>query len=87
MLIHAVLTAIDVLLFAVVLLYFLNRIAMLLRRIGANLAEVAGGVRALESGTAVIAPAAHRVNGSLVQAEQGLRVGTNVVEGLVGGPQ
>lgn len=83
---HAVLTAVDVLALALVLIYFLNRIAGQLKRIGAGLTEVAAGVRVLEERAALIAPAASRVNRSLVQAEQGLRVGVNVLEPLVGGP-
>lgn len=87
LIIHAVLTAVDVLFLAGVLIYFLNRIAGQLKRIGANLTEVAAGVRTLESRCSVIGPAAGKVNRSLVQAEQGLRVGINVLEPIVGGPE
>lgn len=87
LLIHAILTMLDVLFLALVLIYFLNRIAGQLRRIGANLTQVAEGVRVLESRCSVIGPAAGRVNRSLVQAEQGLRVGVNVLEPIVGGPE
>ena len=60
-----VLTVFEILLAVVVIAVYLIRIAGHLNSISANLAKVAFGVRAIESQTAVIGPAATRLNEEL----------------------
>lgn len=69
---HVVLTFVVILLFVGVLGYFLNRLTRGLNQIGATLAKVSFGVRAVETQCAVIGPAADRINTNLAEAAAGL---------------
>jgi hypothetical protein len=59
------LTIVEIVLVAVVLVYYLVRIAASLRRTSALLAKVAFGVRAIETQTKVIGPSVLTVNEQL----------------------
>ncbi len=59
------LTIVEIALVAVVLVYYLVRIAASLRRTSVLLGKVAFGVRAIETQTQVIGPAVLKVNGQL----------------------
>ena len=59
------LTIVEIAIVAVVLVYYLARIAASLRRTSVLLGKVAFGVRAIETQTQVIGPAVVKVNGQL----------------------
>ena len=59
------LTIVEIALVAVVLVYYLVRVAASLRRTSVLLGKVAFGVRAIETQTQVIGPAVVTVNGQL----------------------
>jgi hypothetical protein len=72
MTLQVILTVLEMALLVVVLAFFLNRVAVQLNSISANLARVAFGVRAVQTQCAVIGPAADRINANLASAAGGL---------------
>lgn len=83
MIVHAILTALDVLVFVAVLAFFLNRISGQLKSIGANLGKITFGVRAVETQCAVIGPATEEINRGLEEVEAGLTMAAERAEELV----
>lgn len=71
-LILPVLTVLEIVLLVVTLAFFLNRVAVQLNNISANLARVTFGVRAVETQCAAIGPATDRINANLASAAGGL---------------
>ena len=59
------LTIVEIVLVAVVLVYYLARVAASLRRTAVLLGKVSFGVRAIETQTNVIGPSVGKVNGQL----------------------
>jgi hypothetical protein len=72
MTLQVILTVLEIALLVVVLAFFLNRVAVQLNSISANLARITFGVRAVETQCAVIGPAADRINANLASAAGGL---------------
>ena len=66
------LTIVEIVLVAVVLVYYLARIAASLRRTSALLGKVAFGVRAIETQTKVIGPSVVKVNEQLAGVAEAL---------------
>lgn len=62
-----VLTIVEILVFAGVLVAYLIRIARSLRRTSESLGKVTFGVRAIETQTALVGPSVTRINGQLHQ--------------------
>ncbi len=71
-----------ILLLVIVLAYFLNLIAALLKSIEANLKNISIGVRLIESQCEIIGPGADQVNAMLGQTAAGLGVAIQEAERL-----
>ena len=69
---QVILSVIEVVLLAGVLLYFLYRIDVLLARIQGNMVKISEGVAAVEGHCAIIGPGADEINRLLGQAAAGL---------------
>ncbi len=78
------LTVVEIVLVAVVLVYYLARIAASLRRTATLLGKVAFGVRAIETQTQVIGPSVVKVNGQLGGVADALAALTNLADAAAG---
>lgn len=79
------LTIVEIVLVAVVLVYYLARIAASLRRTSATLAKVSFGVRAIETQCNVIGPSVLQVNGQLAGVADALADLTGLADAAAGG--
>ena len=82
MTIQVILTVVEVVVFAGVLLWFLRRIDVLLAAVQGNLSKVAEGVAAVESHCAIIGPGTDEINRLLGQAAAGLTLAAEEAESL-----
>ncbi len=80
------LTVIEIVLVALVLVYYLSRIAGSLRRTSVLLGKVAFGVRAIETQCSVIGPSVLTVNEQLVGIAGALRSLTDLANAAAGHP-
>jgi hypothetical protein len=71
-----------IVLLVLVLAYFLNLIAALLRSIEENLKKISIGVRLIESQCEIIGPGADQVNATLAQTAAGLGIAIQEAERL-----
>jgi len=78
------LTVVEIVLVAIVLVYYLARIAASLRRTSVLLGKVAFGVRAIETQTNVIGPSVVAVNGQLSGIAQALQDLTGLADTAAG---
>jgi len=78
------LTVVEIVLVAVVLVYYLARIAASLRRTSALLGKVAFGVRAIETQCAVIGPSVLTVNEQLGGVADALAELTELADAAAG---
>ncbi len=79
------LTIVEIVLVAVVLVYYLARIAGSLRRTSATLAKVSFGVRAIETQCNVIGPSVLKVNDQLAGVADALADLTGLADAAAGG--
>ncbi len=79
---QVVLTCVEIVLLAGVLVYFLQKIDGELVDVIANLVKIAKGVNAVENHCAIIGPGADQVNRILGEAAGGLTVACELAEGL-----
>lgn len=82
MILRVVLSVVEVVALAGVLLFFLHRIDALLIHIHSNMVKIAEGVAAVESHCAVIGPGADEINRLLGQAAAGLTRAAEEAEAL-----
>jgi hypothetical protein len=79
---QVILSVVEVVLLAGVLLYFLRRIDTLLARIQGNMVKIAEGVAAVEGHCAIIGPGTDEINRLLGQAAAGLTRAAEEAESL-----
>lgn len=79
---QVVLSCVEIVLLAGVLVYFLNQIDSVLQHVIDNLTKIAKGVKAVEDHVAVIGPGADQVNRILGEAAGGLTTACELAEGL-----
>jgi hypothetical protein len=82
MTVRVVLSVVEVVALAGVLLYFLHRLDILLAHIQANLGKIAEGVAAVEAHCAIIGPGTDEINRLLGQAAAGLTRAAEEAEAL-----
>jgi uncharacterized protein YoxC len=79
---QVVLTCVEIVALALVLIYFLRKIDNELVDVIANLDKIAKGVNAVENHCAIIGPGADQVNRILGDAAGGLTTACELAEGL-----
>jgi len=79
---QVVLTCVEIVLLALVLIVFLRKINSELVDVVANLVKIAKGVKAVEDHCAIIGPGADQVNRVLGEAAGGLTVACELAEDL-----
>ena len=79
------LTAADIVLLALVLAFFLVKVAAGLQRIADNLGQVAGGVAAIETDTAILHGGADAINSNLNVAARNLTEAVTHAQALAAG--
>ena len=79
---QVVLTCVEIVLLAGVLVYFLRKIDSELVDVVANLVKINKGVKAVEDHCAIIGPGADQVNRILGEAAGGLTTACELAEGL-----
>jgi hypothetical protein len=82
MTVRVVLSVVEVVALAGVLLYFLHRLDILLAHIQSNLGKIAEGVAAVESHCAILGPGTDEINRLLGQAAAGLTRAAEEAEAL-----
>lgn len=79
---QVLLSAVEVVLFVGVLIYFLRRIDILLGQVQSNLAKIAEGTAAIEGHCAIIGPGTDELNRILAKSAAGLTLAAEEAESM-----
>jgi uncharacterized protein YoxC len=85
MTLRIVLTCAEILVLALVVVFFLRRIAALLRHVGDTLEKIAEGVKAIKGHTDILSPGADALNATLGEAAGHLETAVVSAEQLAAG--